>query len=108
MLLLGRFCRVKDVGLILPGVWTAEGKGGVRMWIDRAARVEIGRALWWNLGMYNTHRVDMGRLGEKGHRAGAGACTTQHGGCGEDTGGGLGKGQRSVKAGVRWSGLDCL
>ena len=59
MLLLGRFCRVKDVGLILPGVWTTEGKGGVRMWIDRAARVEIGRALWWNLGMYNTHRVDM-------------------------------------------------
>ena len=80
MLLLGRFCRVKDVGLILLGVWTTEGKGGVRMWwIDRAARVEIGRALWWNLGMYNTHRVDMGRLGEEGHRARAGACTTHVG-----------------------------
>ena len=52
--------------MILLGVWTTEGKGGVRMWwIDRAARVEIGRALWWNPGMYNTHRVDMG-LGARG------------------------------------------
>ena len=79
MLLLGRFCRVKDVGLILLGVWTTEGKGGVRMWIDRAARVEIGRALWWNPGMFNTHRVDMWRLGEEGHRARTGACTTHIG-----------------------------
>ena len=66
--------------MILLGVWTTEGKGGVRMWwIDRAARVEIGRALWWNPGMYNTHRVDMGRLGEEGHRARAGACRTHIG-----------------------------
>ena len=51
----------KRCWLDIAGVWTTEGKGGVRMWIDRAARVEIGRALWWNPGMYNTHRV--GRRG---------------------------------------------
>ena len=56
----------KRCWLDIAGCVTTEGKGGVRMWwIDRAARVEIGRALWWNPGMYNTHRVDMG-LGARG------------------------------------------
>ena len=78
-------------------------------WIDRAARVEIGRALWWNPGMYNTHRVDMGRLGEEGHRARAGACTTQHGGCGEDTGEtGGGSEERGGGSEVEWLELSLM
>ena len=80
------------------------------MWIDRAARVEIGRALWWNLGMYNTHRVDMGRLGEEGHRTGAGACTTHigwmWGGYRGETGGGAE--EREGGSEVEWLGLSLM